>query len=507
MVLGTASDAGKSLTVGALCRILRQDGFDVAPFKAQNMALNSFATREGHEIGRAQAMQAEAARVEPHVDMNPILLKPTSDFGSQVVINGKVLGNYSGVDYYRLKPQLLNAVSSAYRRLAARHEVIVLEGAGSPVEMNLKDRDVVNMQMAEIADAACLLVTDIDRGGVFASLVGTYTLLEPQERRRFCGFLINKFRGDASLFTPGIGYLEARLSQPCLGVIPYLRDHGIDDEDSVSLERRAVRPPFDRKDCLCVCVIGLPYLSNFTDFTALENVPGVVVYYTRRPEEARAADVLILPGSKNTIPDLLWLRKNGWELVIESHAAAGKPLLGICGGFQMLGSEIRDPHHTESDIEFVPGFNLLDFTTVLEREKVTRQATARFAQPNPLGSDDYDQSPLFSGYEIHLGETLMRNGTQPLFEMQRLGDAKGHHDGAISADGRVLGTYLHGLFDSAEGLGLLLNHWRKICGKEKSSSDVTDPLVEREKRYDALADHFRRNLRMDVIYRALDEQR
>jgi adenosylcobyric acid synthase len=467
MVLGTASDAGKSLTVGALCRILRQDGFDVAPFKAQNMALNSFATQEGHEIGRAQAMQAEAAKVSPHVDMNPILLKPTSDVGSQVVINGKVLGNYSGVDYYRLKPQLLEAVSSAYRRLAARYEVVVLEGAGSPVEMNLKDRDVVNMKMAEIADASCLLVTDIDRGGVFASLVGTYALLEPQERSRFFGFLINKFRGDVSLFTPGIGYLEARLSQPCLGVIPHLRDHGIDDEDSVSLERRAVRPPFDRKDCLCVCVVGLPYLSNFTDFTALENVPGVVVYYTR----------------------------------------AGKPLLGICGGFQMLGSEIRDPYHTESDVEFVPGLSLLDFTTVLEREKVTRQATARFAQPNPLGSDDYDQAPLFSGYEIHLGETLMRNGTQPLFEMQRLGDAKGHEDGAISADGRVLGTYLHGLFDSAEGLGLLLNHWRKICGKEKSSSDVTDPLVEREKRYDALADHFRRNLRMDVIYRALDEQR
>jgi adenosylcobyric acid synthase len=504
MVLGTASDAGKSLTVAALCRIMRQDGFDVAPFKAQNMALNSFATREGHEIGRAQAMQAEAARVMPHVDMNPILLKPTSDVGSQVVVNGKVLGNFSGVDYYGLKPQLLEAVSSAYRRLAARHQVVVLEGAGSPVEMNLKDRDVVNMKMAEIADAACLLVTDIDRGGVFASLVGTYALLEPQERSRFFGFVINKFRGDVNLFTPGIGYLEARLSQPCLGVIPYLHNHGIDDEDSVSLERRAVRPPFNRKDSLCVCVVGLPYLSNFTDFTALENVPGVIVYYTRRPDEARAADVLILPGSKNTISDLLWLRKNGWEPVIESHAAAGKPLVGICGGFQMLGSEIRDPHHTESDIEFVQGLNLLHFTTVLEREKVTRQATARFAKPDCLGPGPHS---LFSGFEIHLGETFLGNGTQPLFQLRRLGDEESHHDGAISADGRILGTYLHGLFDSAEGLGLLLNHWRKICGKEDSSSSVTDPLAERERRYDALAKHFRRNLKMDVIYRALEEQR
>jgi adenosylcobyric acid synthase len=505
MVLGTASDAGKSLTVAALCRILRQDGYDVAPFKAQNMALNSFATREGHEIGRAQAMQAEAASVEPHVDMNPILLKPTSDVGSQVILNGTVLGNYSGVDYYQQRPLLLDTVTAAYRRLASRHQIVVLEGAGSPVEMNLKDRDVVNLKMAEIADAACLLVTDIDRGGVFASLVGTYALLEPQERARFCGFLINKFRGDVSLFTPGIGYLEDRLSQTCLGVIPYLHNHGIDEEDSVSLERRARRPPSDRKDCLCVCVVGLPFLSYFTDFAALENVSGVVVYYTRRPEEARAADVLILPGSKNTIPDLLWLRQNGWEPVIESHAAAGKPLVGICGGFQMLGREIHDPHHTESDIEFVPGLNLLDFTTVLEREKVTRQATARFAKPHCLSSNAGD--PLFRGYEIHLGETLIGNGTQPLFQLRRLGDEESHHDGAISAGGHVLGTYLHGLFDSGEGLALLLSHWRKICGKQQASSRVIDPVAEREKRYDALAKRYRSNLKMDVIYRAIDRQR
>ena len=508
MVLGTASDAGKSLTVGALCRILRQDGYDVAPFKAQNMALNSFATREGHEIGRAQAMQAEAARVAPHVDMNPILLKPTSDIGAQVVLNGKVLGNYSSAEYYRLKPQLLETVSSAYQRLAARHEVVVLEGAGSPVEMNLKDRDVVNLQMAEIADAACLLVADIDRGGVFASLVGTYALLEPQERQRFFGFLINKFRGDVSLFTPGIDYLEERLKQPCLGVIPYLYAHGIDDEDSVSLERRAVRPLLDRDDCLSVCVVGLPYLSNFTDFTALESVPGVVVYYTRRPDEARMADVLILPGSKNTITDLLWLRKSGWEPVIESHAAKGKPLLGICGGFQMLGREIRDPLHTESDIEFVSGLKLLDFTTVLEHEKVTRQATARLAKPNYLGVNGGEHSrPLFSGYEIHLGETLLGNGSEPLFQLQRLGDEESQDDGAISADGRVFGTYLHGLFDSAEGLALVLSHWRKICGKDESTSSAIDPLIERERRYDALADHYRDNLKMDLIYRALDWQR
>ena len=505
MVLGTASHAGKSLTVAALCRILRQDGFNVAPFKAQNMALNSFATREGHEIGRAQAMQAQAAGIEPHVDMNPILLKPTSDVGSQVVINGKVFGNYRGADYYRLKPHLLDAVREAYRRLAARHEIIVLEGAGSPVEMNLKDRDVVNMKMAEIADAACVLVADIDRGGVFASLVGTYSLLEAHERARFGGFLINKFRGDLSLFTPGIEYLEDRLSQPCLGVIPYLRNHGIDDEDSVSLERRAVRPSIDGEDKLCVCVVGLPYLSNFTDFTALENVPDVVVYYARKPEEARAADVLVLPGSKNTIPDLLWLRENGWEELIHAHVAARKPLVGICGGFQMMGREIRDPQHTESDIEAIPGLGLLDATTVLAREKITRQATARLLAPErfaPNGSD-----PVFIGYEIHLGETSLGNRTCPLFQLTRLGDAESHNDGAVNSDGSVFGTYLHGLFDSAEALASLLAHWRKLRGKKVSAAPTTDPLAERERRYDALADHYRRNLRMDIIHRMIDGKR
>jgi adenosylcobyric acid synthase len=502
MVLGTASHAGKSLTAAALCRILRQDGFDVAPFKAQNMALNSFATREGHEIGRAQAMQAQAAGVEPHVDMNPILLKPTSEVGSQVVINGKVFGNYRGADYYRLKPMLLDAVTAAYQRLASQYEIVVLEGAGSPVEMNLKDRDVVNMKMAEIADAACMLVTDIDRGGVFASLVGTYALLEPHERARFGGFLVNKFRGDVSLFTPGVDYLEKRLSQPCLGVIPYLRNHGIDDEDSVSLERRAVRPSIDGEDKLCVCVVGLPYLSNFTDFSALETIPDVVVYYTRKPVEARAADVLILPGSKNTIPDLLWLRENGWEESIQAHVASGKPLVGICGGFQMMGREILDPRRVESDIEAVPGLGLLDATTTLAREKITRQATARLLAPERFAQNG--SGPMFAGYEIHLGETSLGNGTWPLFQLTRLGDVESRYDGAVNDDGRVLGTYLHGLFDSAEGLALLLAHWRILCGKKISAAPVVDPLAERERRYDALAEHFRRNLRMDVIRRIID---
>lgn len=490
MVLGTGSDAGKSLTVAALCRILRQDGYDVAPFKAQNMALNSFATIDGHEIGRAQAMQAQAAGLEPHVDMNPILLKPTSDVGSQMILNGKVFGNFRGVDYYELKDRLLDTVRSAYERLASRHDVIVLEGAGSPVEMNLKDRDVVNLKMAEIANAACMLVADIDRGGVFASLVGTYSLLEPAERARFRGFLINKFRGDINLFTSGIDYLEQKLDQPCLGVIPYLHNHGIDDEDSVSLERRAVKPPLATDKQLSICVVGYPYLSNFTDFTALEQQPDVAVYYTRRPDEARFADVLILPGSKNTISDLRWLKENGWRASIESHVASAKPLLGICGGFQMLGHEIRDPFRTESDVEASEGLGILNVATSLAREKITRQASATL--------HDATSNSIFNGYEIHLGETSLGEGAQPLFRLQRNGDSEAHDDGAVSHEGRVLGTYLHGLFDSADGLAWLLNHWSRICNKPPIEK-IVDPRAERERRYDALADHFRQRLRLDLI--------
>ncbi|HXQ70984.1 MAG TPA: cobyric acid synthase, partial [Pyrinomonadaceae bacterium] len=492
MVLGTGSDAGKSLTVAALCRILRQDGFNVAPFKAQNMALNSFATIDGHEIGRAQAMQAQAAGVEPHVDMNPILLKPTSDVGSQVILNGKVAGNYRGVDYYELKDGLLEVVSTAYERLASRRQIVVLEGAGSPVEMNLKDRDVVNLKMAEIANAACMLVADIDRGGVFGSLIGTYSLLEPSERARFCGFLINKFRGDLGLFTDGVEYLEQKLDQPCLGVIPYLHNHGIDDEDSVSLERRAVKVPSANGEKLTVCVVGFPYLANFTDFTALEQQPDVVVYYTRRPDEARLADVLILPGSKNTISDLLWLKQNGWTTAIEEHVAAGKPLLGVCGGFQMLGTEISDPYHTEGEVTVAQGVGTLDIKTVLAREKVTRQASASFYNGSFL--NESPDNPVFKGYEIHLGETSLGEGVKPLFSLQRAGDDEIICDGAVTCDGKILGTYLHGLFDSVDGLRWILNHWRRLRGKHVTSSNVIDPKVERERRYDALADHFRQHL-------------
>lgn len=502
MVLGTGSDVGKSLTVAALCRILFQRGFSVAPFKAQNMSLNSFATREGHEIGRAQAMQAQAAGVEPHVDMNPILLKPTSDTASQVILNGKVLGNYPGVDYYELKCELSAAVRAAYERLASRYEIIVLEGAGSPVEMNLKNRDLVNLKMAEIADAKCILIANIDHGGVFASSVGTYSLLEPAERSRFFGFLINKFRGDLALFTSGVDYLEKKLSQRCLGVIPYLHNHGIDDEDSVSLERRAVKPQAANAEALSVCVVGYPYLSNFTDFTALEQQPNVTVYYTRHPDDSRHADVIVLPGSKNTISDLRWLKENGWTPVLLKHINAGKPLLGICGGFQMLGREIRDPFRTESEVETMPGLHILDVETSLQRDKVTRQAIAKLNGLSNLSEEG--GSPSFTGYEIHIGETLLGKDVRPFLHLQRAGDEQWHEDGAVSSDKRIFGTYLHGLFDSPTGLQWLLNHWCDVCGKEPFNTTVIDPESERGRRYNHLADHFRRHMNLDLIYEALD---
>jgi adenosylcobyric acid synthase len=499
MVLGTGSSVGKSLTVAALCRILHQEGFSVAPFKAQNMSLNSFATREGHEIGRAQAMQAQAAGIEPHVDMNPILLKPTSDLCSQVIVNGKLLGSYPGVDYYALKDEMRAAASAAYERLASRFEIVVLEGAGSPVEINLKDRDIVNLKMAEMADARCILVADIDRGGVFGSLIGTYSLLEPVERSRFDGFLINKFRGDVNLFLPGVAYLQEKLSQACLGVIPYLHEHGIDDEDSVSLERRSVKPR-DEADKLSICVIGYPYLSNFTDFTALEQQPEVCVYYTRSPQDTQLADVLVLPGSKNTISDLLWLKKHDWATAITNHVKHGKPVLGICGGFQMLGLEIRDPFHTESHVEAVAGLGILDVETELHPEKITRQALGK------LNTIDYraERAATFAGYEIHLGETRRGAGVQPLLQIQRLGENEWREDGAITCDGKVIGTYLHGLFDSPSGLDWLLNLWRRICVKELRSPTIINPVRERERRYELLADHFRRHMNLDAISKALN---
>jgi adenosylcobyric acid synthase len=451
MVLGTSSHAGKSLLTAALCRIFAQQGHRVAPFKSQNMSLNSAATPDGLEIGRAQALQAEAAGIAPSVLMNPILLKPAGNMTSQVIVHGRIWGRLSAADYHKHRvEELMPMVCESYRKLADENDVIVLEGAGSPAEINLKQHDIVNMRMAEMADASCLLVGDIDRGGVFASLLGTMELLEPEERARIRGFVINKFRGDVSLLAPGIRAMEDRLGKPCLGVVPYLEHLSLDEEDSLGL------PDFDLPDegqwrsmgagrPLRVAVVAFPSLSNFTDFDALRAEPSVAVRFCRKQERLRGADVVILPGSKQTVDDLRWMRAQGLESTILEHARTGL-IAGICGGMQMLGHSIVDPEAVESS-ETIQGLGLLAINTTMLPTKITRIGTGSvvtrslFGQPIP-------NTPVH-GYEIHVGETSYRAQVCRFAQLTRNGAE--HQltvdDGCVSPDSRIFGTYLHGLFD------------------------------------------------------------
>lgn len=450
MVLGTGSHVGKSLLTAALCRILADAGYRVAPFKSQNMSLNSAATVEGLEIGRAQALQAEAARIAPSVHMNPILIKPAGDMTSQIVVRGKIWGMLTAYDYHQRRvEELLPIVRESYEALASQHEVIILEGAGSPAEINLKQHDIVNMRMAEMADASCLLVGDIDRGGVFASLLGTIELLDPTEQDRIRGFAINKFRGDLALLEPGIRMMEDRLQKPCLGVIPYLAQLTLDEEDSLGLptnnetgdepwipDAEPDKPNPGRP--LRVAVVALPSFSNFTDFDALRSEPAVSLRFCRMAKQLSNADVVILPGSKQTVDDLLWMRKEALDVAVSNHAAHSL-VVGICGGMQMLGRTILDPDAVEHSDE-AEGLGLLPFVTRMNSEKITRQASGSlatpllFAQPAP--------SINISGYEIHVGETSYSSGAQAFSVL-----SDGKLDGCISADSRIFGTYLHGIFD------------------------------------------------------------
>jgi adenosylcobyric acid synthase len=444
MVLGTSSHVGKSLLTAALCRIFADQGVSVAPFKSQNMSLNSSATLEGLEIGRAQALQAEAARIPASVHMNPVLLKPAGNMTSQVVVRGKIWGRLSASDYHQRRvEELLPIVRESYEILAAKHEVIILEGAGSPAEINLKQHDIVNMRMAEIADAFCLLVGDIDRGGVFASLLGTVQLLDATEQTRIRGFLINKFRGDIALLEPGIRMMQDRLQKPCLGVVPYIHHLALEEEDSLGLaDITRETEPWLREDVrarrLRIAVVALPSFSNFTDFDALRHEPSVSLRFCREPLQLALADLIILPGSKQTVEDLLWMRHQDMDSCVVAHAAQGL-IVGICGGMQMLGTAIVDSlameHGGQAD-----ALGLLPFTTHMNPDKVTRAVTGRlslsmlFGQPVPEMDID--------GYEIHIGETMyagdartfsILNGREP--------------DGCISPDTRIFGTYLHGIFD------------------------------------------------------------
>lgn len=496
MVLGTASHVGKSLITAAFCRLLAEEGYRVAPFKAQNMALNSFVTLDGGEIGRAQVAQAEAAGIEPHVDMNPILLKPMGGV-SQVVVDGRPIGVMSARDYYAEKERLWPRVTASFDRLAQQYERIVLEGAGSPVEINLSEHDLTNLKMAHYADAAVVLVADIERGGVFAQLIGTWELLEPRDRGRVVGFIINKFRGDVSLLDSGLEFVQRRTGVPVLGVLPYRPDLQIDQEDSLGVEESATRDDGDLgSDSLDVAVARFPGLSNFTDFWPLARVPGVRVRYVERGVEIGRPDLVILPGSKTTVRDLDWLRRVG--LADRIVAAASEPdgplVLGICGGFQMLGRRIDDPLGVESDRRQVEGLGLLDTATRFAASKHRYLVSGQVLNT---------ELPIL-GYEIHMGETERGESSAPWISLTRRNDQSTRLDGARDESGRVFGTYVHGLFDSTPFTADFVARLRARRGltpiAEAQWQSHRDFLA---KRYEELAGFLREHLDLGPIWSAL----
>jgi len=492
MLQGTGSSVGKSLLVAALCRIFREDGLHVAPFKSQNMALNSFATKEGLEMGRAQVVQAQAAGVEPSVEMNPILLKPTSDRKSQVIAMGKPLGNMSAVEYHNYKPSLRRLVKDAYDSLESKYDAVVIEGAGSPAEINLREGDLVNMWMAGAADAPVLLVGDIDRGGVFAALYGTIMLLEPEERARIKGMIINKFRGDVAILEPGLRMIEEKVGIPVVGVVPWT-DADIEDEDSVSERLSAVSGHGE----ITVAVVRLGHLSNFTDFQALSLHPGVTLKYALRPRDLEDADVIILPGTKNTIDDLIDLKNRDMLAPIVRHARSGKLLLGVCGGYQMLGQRLRDPHGVESAAPEVAGLGLLDMEVTFEPEKRTVQAEGVLC--GGPGWLEGLKGARIGGYEIHSGVNAFGRDARFWMDLGAPGI-----DGACNAAGNVLGTYLHGLFDDGALADALVRQARRIKGLPEQALTAEQAAVTmaayREEQFDKLARVVRKSLDMEKVY-------
>ncbi len=477
MFVGTGSDVGKSVINAAFCRIFKQDGYTPAPFKAQNMALNSFATPEGLEIGRAQAVQAEAAGVPCHTDMNPLLLKPSADTICQVVLNGKSIGNQHAIDYFTSnnKAVLRKEVNAAFDRLKARYNPIVLEGAGSISEINLREVDLVNMSMAAHAGAAVILVADIDRGGVFASVYGSILLLNEEERKLVKGILINKFRGDIRLFESGVKMLEELCGIPVVGVVPYYKDIHIEEEDSVMLH---TKNRISKAGKVNIAVVLLQHMSNFTDFNALEHDDRVHLYYSNQPTDISNADIIIIPGTKNTLHDLQILRRDGIAQTILQAHQNGKTILGICGGYQMLGRELHDPNRIESDLMQMPGLNLLPISTTLEGEKITRQVNFRFK-----GS----QTECM-GYEIHNGRTDLLADTEALNVLE-----DNSKDGCITTN--CIGTYIHGILDNSAFVDYLLAP--HLTDKSKESFNY---FKFKEEQFDKLADHVRSHVNMELIY-------
>ena len=500
MVQGTMSNAGKSLLAAGLCRIFKQDGYRVAPFKSQNMALNSFITEEGLEMGRAQVMHAEAAGIRPSVLMNPILLKPTNDVGSQVIVNGEVLGTMSARDYFKYKKKLVPDIMKAFHKLAEENDIIVIEGAGSPAEINLKSEDIVNMGMAKMAKAPVLLVGDIDRGGVFAQLIGTVELLEEDEREMVKGLIINKFRGDKTILDPGVQMLEERSHIPVVGVAPYL-DIQVEDEDS--LTERFDRP--QEVGMIDMAVIRVPRISNFTDFDALAHEKDVALYYVKAVEDLGEPDVIMLPGSKNTTEDMLYLGKSGLGEKILAHAKAGKAVIGICGGYQMLGEVIRDPQHTESQNDEAAGLGLLGMETVFASEKLTSQVVAQCQDLYFMGRSI--SADNLQGYEIHMGHTAFTREADkhPFTVCQRRGKACASQEGTANAAGNVFGTYIHGVFDNDVFRRSVLNAIRHSKGLE-ALANTRNVMAEKQKAYEHLADVVENALDMEKLYQIMGEK-
>ena len=497
MVQGTMSNAGKSLLAAGLCRIFKQDGYRVAPFKSQNMALNSFITEDGLEMGRAQVMQAEAAGIRPSVLMNPILLKPTNDVGSQVIVNGEVLGTMSARDYFKYKKTLVPDVMKAYNALAAENDIIVIEGAGSPAEINLKDEDIVNMGMAKMAKAPVLLVGDIDRGGVFAQLIGTIELLEDDEKAMVKGLIINKFRGDRAILEPGLRQLEALCGVPVAGVVPYTRVD-IDEEDSLT-ER------FHKKEkpgLVDIAVIRFPRISNFTDLAPLEAIKEVSVRYISSPADFGQPDLVILPGSKNTISDLLWMRQNGLEAKILRYSGNGGAVFGICGGYQMLGREIQDPDGIEEK-GTVQGLGLLPVCTVFGQEKRRTRVEGKFRDMGGILKEL--QGIRFNGYEIHMGRSEVDTKSDRLVSMREEGNEEPqryHEDGA--QNGNVYGCYVHGIFDEKLVSEGIVSAILKQKGYDTLQIEGKDWNSYKEEQYDQLADILRESLDMKAIYKMME---
>lgn len=485
MLAGTGSDVGKSIIAAAFCRIFLQDGYHPAPFKAQNMALNSYATPEGLEIGRAQAVQAEAAGVPCHTDMNPLLLKPSSDHTSQVVLNGRPIGNRNAYEYFRRegREELRKEVHAAFDRLAARYNPVVMEGAGSISEINLRDSDLVNLPMAIHAGADVILVADIDRGGVFASVYGSVMLLRSEERKHIKGILINKFRGDIRLFESGVKMLEDLCGVPVVGVVPYYKDIYIEEEDSVMLQTKNIRAGQGKVN---VAVVLLRHLSNFTDFNVLERDPRVHLFYTNNTDELMKADIILLPGSKSTLSDLYELRRNGVAQAIVRAHREGATVMGICGGYQLMGREVCDPDHVEGEIERLPGLGLLPVSTRMQGEKVTRQVRFRFLE----------DSAVCEGYEIHMGTTTPLADV-PVSPLNHLAD--GREDGYF-VDRTCMGTYVHGILDHPSVIDYLLEPFA-----DKLKETAFDYKAFKEEQYDKLAAHVRKHVDLPLIYQILTD--